>query len=215
VMVRLRAEVFAFSGTDIYGGFYPDGSFGVPGGGVDNGEELISAAEREFEEETGLVLEWIRTAKEPAFTSPWVEVPSERGRQKWERRVRQYPDGHSTHYFIGEVGEEAFPRPFGSLSQLEEVGFHPLERVIELQEEAILKAEGRDVLRMVSRLRVLREIRMELGVSGTRLFGAGNRVSRDVDDDLFFKIVYVWALTAGGVEKYLFGDELLPQEVEG
>jgi 8-oxo-dGTP pyrophosphatase MutT (NUDIX family) len=56
---RKRVEVYAMKGGKVYGGVYKDGGFGVFGGGFDD-DDVVTAATREFAEETGHTITNVR-----------------------------------------------------------------------------------------------------------------------------------------------------------
>jgi len=159
--MRQRVEVFA---TDpqgrVPGGLYPDRSFGTYGGGIDPGEAPEQAAAREFEEEAGQKVTGLRPAQAEPFASPWSEAPADNpvARAKWERRAKEFPGGHRTQYYLGQLGEQTGPGEKAPTPQLKDFKFYGIPEAISIQEKALQGATGDDERRLRSRLEVLKEL---------------------------------------------------------
>lgn len=97
---RNRVEVFAIKDGKVHGGFYSDGSFGVFGGGTD-GEDLESAATREFEEESGYKVTNLRKADVKPVEVKWS---GEAKSDKQKERMKKYC-GTRTWYYIGDLDD--------------------------------------------------------------------------------------------------------------
>lgn len=98
---RNRVEVFALKDGKVYGGFYESGDFGVFGGGTD-GEDLESAAAREFEEESGFK---IKNLKKLDVDPIEVEWEGEAKSDKQKERKEKYR-GTRTWYYCGELDDD-------------------------------------------------------------------------------------------------------------
>lgn len=98
---RNRVEVFACKDGKVYGGFYPDGAFGVFGGGTD-GEKLEDAAEREFEEESGYKINNLEKLDVAPVEAIWDKAKS----KKQKDRMEDYK-GTRTWYFYGELDDSS------------------------------------------------------------------------------------------------------------
>lgn len=97
---RDRVEVFGLNPKGrVYGGVWDqDKSFAIPGGGIDPGEDVLSAAAREYLEETGLPITNMRLAGVNPTINEWSE----------EYRKSLPPDrkdfyGTRTHYVLGDL----------------------------------------------------------------------------------------------------------------
>lgn len=97
---RNRVEVFAVKDGKVYGGMYSDGSFGVFGGGTD-GEDLESAASREFEEESGYKVTNLKKADVDPIEVEWT---GEAKSDKQKERMKKYR-GTRTWYYIGDLDD--------------------------------------------------------------------------------------------------------------
>ena len=70
---RKRVEIYCVDNNMILGGNYSDGSFGVYGGGLDN-DNIIEAAKREFEEESGYTLLNVKKLPFPSYKIEWNDT---------------------------------------------------------------------------------------------------------------------------------------------
>lgn len=96
---RPRAEVFALNSKgEVFGGVYPDGTFGVPGGGVDPGEDHATAAVRELKEETGVKA---HSAKKLAI-EPVKNIWTKDYRKALPAEKRKYL-GQETHFVLAHA----------------------------------------------------------------------------------------------------------------
>lgn len=96
---RNRVEVFATKDGKVYGGFYPDGSFGAFGGGTD-GESIEDSAKREFEEESGYKLKNVKKLDIDPVEVLWGEPKS----KKQKDRMEEYK-GTRTWFLTGVLDD--------------------------------------------------------------------------------------------------------------
>ena len=130
---RPRAEVWAGRNGEIFGGFYPDGSFGVYGGGVDPGETPEEAGAREYAEEAGRKVKNLE------------RLPIRPVRQDWHNKNVKRPeyDGSKTYLLTGDLTNKRVKatEPF---TRLKDVGFHPISEAIEAIQQ---KLDDQNVVR--------------------------------------------------------------------
>jgi len=98
---RERAEIFALhpQTKQIYGGqWHNDSKFAIPGGGIDDGEDVLQGALREFYEETGLRARNPRLASDaPPIVNEWSDsfrrqAPADRQHFRGTRTHSVYAD---------------------------------------------------------------------------------------------------------------------------
>lgn len=123
---RNRVEVFAVKDDKVYGGFYPDGTFGVFGGGTD-GESLETAAEREYKEESGYSLIGLEKLDIPALEVSWKSTPKN---DKQEERQNKYK-GTRTWYFYAELGTKGKKaKGDDGASSLSDIKLHDIDKAL-------------------------------------------------------------------------------------
>lgn len=134
--LRRRVEVIATNkdGTRLFGGTYPDGTFGVFGGGIENGETIEEAAAREFLEETGRRIRNLRRLDVSPVENPWPkgEPPYSSDEDKAKDRARYR--GDKTYYVVGEVSPQR-PRKTTDYSHLKNISFQKPETALRKLEE--------------------------------------------------------------------------------
>ena len=84
----------------IYGGVYKDGGFGVYGGGFDD-DDVRTAAEREFAEETGLVAKNVRLLPVEPVKIDWNPPYKS---EKQAERAKQFR-GAQTFFVIADLDD--------------------------------------------------------------------------------------------------------------
>jgi len=129
-LYRDRVEVYAIKDGKILGGVYPDGNFGVFGGGIDSGETPKKAARREFLEESGYEIKHLHPAYIPAVKSRWSEEDMKRLAKKDPKRTKQY-QGSRTIFFIADLGDKITKHPEDK-TKLKHVKLYPFEEVLDL-----------------------------------------------------------------------------------
>ena len=99
---RERAEVFAYSPQHgVYGGQWDsDKMFAVPGGGIDDGEDIAQGAAREFQEETGMAVRNPRLLAMDPVISEW----SEKHRATLPPEKQKYL-GSRSHFVLANLDE--------------------------------------------------------------------------------------------------------------
>ena len=148
---RDRVEVYAVKDGKILGGVYPDGNFGVFGGGLDHGEKPKKAAKREFKEESGYKIENIHPAYLPAVKSRWSDADLKRLSKKDPKRTLQY-QGSRTMFFVAKLGEQATKNPEDK-TRMKGVKLYPFEEVLEL-----LGKSGDNQRLLDARIRLVRNL---------------------------------------------------------
>jgi 8-oxo-dGTP pyrophosphatase MutT (NUDIX family) len=122
----LKAAVFPTNPTTLYCGFYEDGSMGVPGGGVDDGETLAKAACREWQEETGHSAKDAAELQLPAFEYYW-NPPYVTPEQT--RRATRYCGSRTQ--FVTAVFDDTLPSHVPvDPSNLDKPGWYPVKQVV-------------------------------------------------------------------------------------
>lgn len=100
---RDRAEMYAIDGRGrVFGGLYPNGNFGVFGGGVDPGETPVEAAAREFPEECGYEVTDARMVPVDPHVVEW-KPPYKTAKQA--KRAKEFK-GSRTFYVVGKLGKK-------------------------------------------------------------------------------------------------------------
>jgi 8-oxo-dGTP pyrophosphatase MutT (NUDIX family) len=129
-LYRDRVEVYALKDGKILGGIYPDGNFGIFGGGIDPGETAKKAARREFLEESGYEVKHLHPAYIPAVKSRWSEDDMKRLAKKDPKRIKQY-QGSRTIFFIADLGDRIDKNPEDK-TKLKHVKLYPFEEALDL-----------------------------------------------------------------------------------
>lgn len=127
---RNRVEVFAQADDgDVYGGLFPDGTFGAFGGGTD-GEAAEEAAQREFEEETGHKVTDLEKIPVKPVECIWKHDAKT---DKDKERMAKYK-GSRTWFYRGRYKKDDGKKAKGDdgKSPLKKVGWYPVEKAIEL-----------------------------------------------------------------------------------
>lgn len=142
---RDRAEVYALDdqGRLLGGRYKQDGTFGVFGGGVDDGEDALAAAAREFAEESGYELldpqeatvDPVEAEWKPPYASP-----------KQAERAKKYR-GSRTRFITGRLGPK-FEGERGTDTDhpLEQVGPYTVEQALEMMRDDELGQRRQQVL---------------------------------------------------------------------
>lgn len=157
---RNRVEVFAVKDGKVFGGFYKDGAFGVFGGGTD-GEDLESAAEREFEEESGYKVSNLRKADVDSVEVDWQGGPKS---DKQKERMKKYR-GTRTWYYIGDLGDGS-PKDKADGedgdSGLKDIGLKNIDEVIDNLKEVDVDDPALKK-QYAARVKTLEQINNEIG----------------------------------------------------
>lgn len=142
-LYRERVEVYGITpeGT-ILGGLRDDYSFGTFGGGVELGETVFQAAQREFQEEANYGISNLRLLSVEPLVQPWFDNPEERSfrEQEYDRRRSLYPGGTRTHYCAGDLGPPFNFKAEDTFVSFKDVRLRSLQSVIALQYHAFLAA---------------------------------------------------------------------------
>ena len=100
---RDRVEVYGLKDGKVLGGLYNnDKTHGVFAGGIDPGEDLLQAASREFNEESGYTLKNPRAISTEPVLNEW-KPPYDS--PKHAERAKQYR-GSRTQFVAGDIGDE-------------------------------------------------------------------------------------------------------------
>jgi hypothetical protein len=167
---RERAELYALSPAGkLLSGLYPGGDIGVYGGGIDPGEELLEAAVREAEEESGRKILNPRMLPIPPFEQIWT-APYKTEKEK--KRAKQFK-GSRTHYVAGELGRRKGPQEVeGTI--LAEIKLRLLAAVIDIQKKQLEAAEDPEKKRrLAARLSVLEHLLEEHQKKGLKKSALG------------------------------------------
>jgi 8-oxo-dGTP pyrophosphatase MutT (NUDIX family) len=139
-LYRERVEVYGVTpeGT-ILGGLRNDHSFGTFGGGVEQGETVFQAAQREFQEEANYGISNLRLLPVEPLVQPWFDNPEERSfrEHEYERRRSLYPRGTRTHYCAGDLGSRFNFKAEDTFVTFKDVRLRSLQIVIALQYQAL------------------------------------------------------------------------------
>jgi 8-oxo-dGTP pyrophosphatase MutT (NUDIX family) len=98
--LRERVEVYALKDGKVLAGIYPDGSVGVPGGGVSSGESPEHAAKREYKEEAGLTVKNLQPLPVPPLVEKWEKRKDLTDKEKERRKEFS---GSRTHFYIADL----------------------------------------------------------------------------------------------------------------
>lgn len=142
---RDRAEVYALDdqGRLLGGRYKQDGTFGVFGGGIDDGEDALAAAAREFAEESGYELLDPREATVDPVEAEWKPPYAS---PKQAERAKKYR-GSRTRFITGRLGPK-FEGERGTDTDhpLEQVGPYTIEQALEMMRDDELGQRRRQVL---------------------------------------------------------------------
>lgn len=157
---RERVEVYARSPKGrLLSGLYPeDKSIGVYGGGIDPGEDPVTAAEREFAEETGRRVRNLRLLDVEPLAQPWIGYDVS---PKQRERAKQFPGGHKTYFLTGELGRRIPSiKNIDTETRFGDVRLRSLQDALKLQETAAKTMQDPHVAtRLQRRLEVLQQLR--------------------------------------------------------
>lgn len=131
--LRNRVEVITTNDKgQVYGGIFPDGSFGLFGGGTD-GEAGKKAAQREFEEETGHGITQVQKVDLEPVETIWRHDPK---KAKDKDRQEQYR-GTRTWFFTGKFQDGDGKKASGDdgKSPLKDIGWYDIDDAIKRIED--------------------------------------------------------------------------------
>jgi len=96
---RPRVELYILKEGKILVGIHPEIGLHVPGGGVEQGQNLITASKQEALEEAGAVITNIKLATKENYYEDWYKITGEGGEVTKKDRMRmKYFRGIKHHY---------------------------------------------------------------------------------------------------------------------
>ena len=108
----------------------PGPAWQMPQGGIDKGEDALTAAWRELQEETG-----VKSAEFIAETADWLryDLPRALVPKMWKGRYRGQEQKWFAFRFTGEESEIAInPPPGGHSAEFDEWAWKPMDEVLSL-----------------------------------------------------------------------------------
>lgn len=131
---RIRVEVVAYGPNDtVLGGKFDDGTFGMYGGGVDaEDDSLLAGATREFEEESGYVINHLAKCKVDPVIEEWVELPDDAS-AKFKERFPKFR-GSKTIFFRGDLSdaEKGSKSKEDSKTAFKQIKLYPVDEALDM-----------------------------------------------------------------------------------